>query len=218
MSKDVVAVFVKNLIPGTVKTRLAKDLGMDLAMEVYKELVGITAQATDFVKVDKCVYYSEYVELEDQFDDEKYNKHIQEGKELGQRMQNAFYDAFEAGYDKMILIGSDVPDISSEIIEAGFKQLDKNDIVIGPSEDGGFYLIGMKIAHENLLSHQNYGHDEVLENLLEEVESRDLSVARLKELIDIDTQEDMKKAGVEIVFEEDEDLNEEFREENDNDY
>jgi|TARA_B110000503_G_scaffold142793_1_gene240964 uncharacterized protein len=218
MSKDVVAVFVKNLIPGTVKTRLAKDLGMDLAMEVYKELVGITAQATDFVKVDKCVYYSEYVELEDQFDDEKYNKHIQEGKELGQRMQNAFYDAFEAGYDKMILIGSDVPDISSEIIEAGFKQLDKNDIVIGPSEDGGFYLIGMKIAHENLLSHQNYGHDEVLENLLEEVESRDLSVARLKELIDIDTQEDMKKAGIEIVFEEDEDLNEEFREENDNDY
>jgi uncharacterized protein len=214
----VVAVFVKNLIPGTVKTRLAKDLGMDLAMEVYKELVGITAQATDFVKVDKCVYYSEYVELEDQFDDEKYNKHIQEGKELGQRMQNAFYDAFEAGYDKMILIGSDVPDISSEIIEAGFKQLDKNDIVIGPSEDGGFYLIGMKIAHENLLSHQNYGHDEVLENLLEEVESRDLSVARLKELIDIDTQEDMKKAGIEIVFEEDEDLNEEFREENDNDY
>ena len=218
MSKDVVAVFVKNLIPGTVKTRLAKDLGMDLAMEVYKELVGITAQATDFVKVDKCVYYSEYVELEDQFDDEKYNKHIQEGKELGQRMQNAFYDAFEAGYDKMILIGSDVPDISSEIIEAGFKQLDKNDIVIGPSEDGGFYLIGMKIAHENLLSHQNYGHDEVLENLLEEVESRDLSVARLKELIDKDTQEDMKKAGIEIVFEEDEDLNEEFREENDNDY
>ena len=218
MSKDVVAVFVKNLIPGTVKTRLAKDLGMDLAMEVYKELVGITAQATDFVKVDKCVYYSEYVELEDQFDDEKYNKHIQEGKELGQRMQNAFYDAFEAGYDKMILIGSDVPDISSEIIEAGFKQLDKNDIVIGPSEDGGFYLIGMKIAHENLLSHQNYGHDEVLENLLEEVESRDLSVARLKELIDIDTQEDMKKACIEIVFEEDEDLNEEFREENDNDY
>ena len=218
MSKDVVAVFVKNLIPGTVKTRLAKDLGMDLAMEVYKELVGITAQATDFVKVDKCVYYSEYVELEDKFDDEKYNKHIQEGKELGQRMQNAFYDAFEAGYDKMILIGSDVPDISSEIIEAGFKQLDKNDIVIGPSEDGGFYLIGMKIAHENLLSHQNYGHDEVLENLLEEVESRDLSVARLKELIDIDTQEDMKKAGIEIVFEEDEDLNEEFREENDNDY
>ena len=218
MSKDVVAVFVKNLIPGTVKTRLAKDLGMDLAMEVYKELVGITAQATDFVKVDKCVYYSEYVELEDQFDDEKYNKHIKEGKELGQRLQNAFYDAFEAGYDKMILIGSDVPDISSEIIEAGFKQLYKNDIVIGPSEDGGFYLIGMKIAHENLLSHQNYGHDEVLENLLEEVESRDLSVARLKELIDIDTQEDMKKAGIEIVFEEDEDLNEEFREDNDNDY
>ena len=72
MSKEVLSIFVKNLIPGTVKTRLAEDLGMDLAMEIYKELVGITAEVTDVLKIDKCVYYSEYIESHDQFDDAKY--------------------------------------------------------------------------------------------------------------------------------------------------
>ena len=133
MSKEVLSIFVKNLIPGTVKTRLAEDLGMDLAMEIYKELVGITAEVTDVLKIDKCVYYSEYIESHDQFDDAKYQKHIQEGKDLGQRMQNCFYDAFELGFDKMILIGSDTPDITDKIISQGFAALDKHDVVIGPA-------------------------------------------------------------------------------------
>ena len=72
MSKEVLSVFVKNLIPGTVKTRLAKDLGIDVAIEIYKELVGITAEVTDTLKVDKYIYYSEYIESNDQFDNAKY--------------------------------------------------------------------------------------------------------------------------------------------------
>ena len=170
MSKEVLSVFVKNLIPGTVKTRLAKDLGIDVAIEIYKELVGITAEATDTLKIDKCVYYSEYIESNDQFDSAKYQKHIQEGKDLGQRMQNCCYDAFESDFDKIILIGSDTPDITGQIISQGFAELDKHDIIIGPSQDGGIYLIGMKEPHENLLSKQTYGHKEVLNELLDEIE------------------------------------------------
>ena len=78
MSKELLSIFVKNLIPGTVKTRLAKDLGIDVAIEIYKELVGITAEATDTLRIDKCVYYSKYIESNDQFDNTKYEKHIQE--------------------------------------------------------------------------------------------------------------------------------------------
>ena len=63
MSKEVLSIFVKNLIPGTVKTRLAEDLGMDLAMEIYKELVGITAEVTDVLKINKCVYSVSYTHL-----------------------------------------------------------------------------------------------------------------------------------------------------------
>tara|TARA_B100000575_G_C23116014_1_gene645144 strand:+ start:1180 stop:1833 length:654 start_codon:yes stop_codon:yes gene_type:complete len=208
MSKEVLSIFVKNLIPGTVKTRLAKDLGIDVAIEIYKELVRITAEATNTLKIDKCVYYSEYIESNDQFDDAKYQKHIQEGKDLGQRMQNCFYDAFELNFDKIILIGSDTPDITDQIISQGFAELDKHDIIIGPAHDGGFYLIGMKEPHENLLNKRTYGHEQVLNELLNEIENRNLSVFKLPTLIDIDVKDDLKKAGIEIVFEDEDDFEE----------
>lgn len=208
MSKEVLSIFVKNLIPGTVKKRLAKDLGIDLAIEIYKELVGITAEATDILEINKCVYYSDYIESNDQFDDAKYQKHIQEGKDLGQRMQNCFYDAFELDFDKMILIGSDTPDITDQIISQGFAELDKHDIIIGPAQDGGFYLIGMKKPHENLLNKRTYGHEKVLNELLDEIENRNLSVFKLPTLIDIDVKDDLKKAGIEIVFEDEDDFEE----------
>ena len=208
MSKEVLSIFVKNLIPGTVKKRLAKDLGIDLAIEIYKELVGITAETTDILEINKCVYYSDYIESNDQFDDAKYQKHIQEGKDLGQRMQNCFYDAFELDFDKMILIGSDTPDITDQIISQGFAELDKHDIIIGPAQDGGFYLIGMKKPHENLLNKRAYGHEEVLNELLDEIENRNLSVFKLPTLIDIDVKDDLKKAGIEIVFEDEDDFEE----------
>ena len=208
MSKEVLSVFVKNLIPGTVKTRLAKDLGTDVAIEIYKELVGITAEVTDTLKVDKYIYYSEYIESNDQFDNAKYQKHIQEGKDLGQRMQNCFYDAFELDFDKIILVGSDNPDITGQIISQGFAELDKHDIIIGPSQDGGIYLIGMKEPHENLLNKRTYGHKEVLNELLDEIDNRNLSVFKLPTLIDIDVKDDLKKAGIEIVFEDKDDFGE----------
>ena len=123
-------------------------------------------------------------------------------------MQNWCYDAFESDFDKIILIGSDTPDITGQIISQGFAELDKHDIIIGPSQDGGIYLIGMKEPHENLLSEQTYGHKEVLNELLDEIENRNLSVFKLPTLIDIDVKDDLKKAGIEIVFEDEDDFEE----------
>jgi hypothetical protein len=203
MSKNLLAVFVKNLIPGTVKTRLAEDIGMDMAMEVYKELVSYTSEVTDKIKTDKAVYYSEYVELWDFFNDEKYTKHVQQGNELGQRMLNAFYDAFEEEYDKMVLIGSDIPDISKKIIEEAFEKLDDHDLVVGPAEDGGYYLIGAKHAVPSLFEGKEYGHDKVLEELLAEADNIGMKTAKVQTLFDLDTKADMKKAGIQIVYEDD---------------
>ena len=159
----------------------------------------------DKIKHDKAVYYSDYVERWDFFDDEKYRKHIQEGRDLGQCMLNAFYDAFEAGHEKMVLVGSDIPDISKSIIEEAFKKLDDADVVVGPAEDGGYYLLGLKDAHASLFEGKTYSHDKVLEELLEEAEDAELKVARLKTLFDIDNKEDMVKAGIQIVYEDEED-------------
>ncbi len=205
MSKDLLVVFVKNLIPGNVKTRLAEGIGMDLAMEVYKELVSYTAEVSDKVKTEKAIYYSEYVERWDFFNDEKYQKHLQQGNDLGQKMLNAFYDAFENDYDKMVLVGSDIPDISKKIIEEAFKKLDDHDVVVGPAEDGGYYLIGMKNAYARLFEDKTYGHDQVCSELLESIEESGLKYGTVATLLDVDTEEDMKKAGIEIVYEDEDD-------------
>lgn len=206
MNSNQLIVLVKNLIPGTVKQRLAKEIGEDLAMEVYKELVSYTAEITDKVKdVDKVVYYSQYVELWDFFSDEKYQKKIQEGNDLGQRMLNAFYDSFEDGYSKAVLIGSDIPDISKAVITEAFAKLDDHDVVIGPAEDGGYYLIGMKDAHKELFEDLEYGHNKVYHELVEAAENKGLKIATVKTLFDLDTKADMKKAGIEIVVEDEED-------------
>ncbi|MFZ9046415.1 MAG: TIGR04282 family arsenosugar biosynthesis glycosyltransferase [Cyclobacteriaceae bacterium] len=206
MTDNQLIVFVKNLIPGTVKTRLAKDIGQDMAMEVYKELVSYTSEITDKIKgIDRVIYYSEYVELWDFFDDKKYQKSLQEGKDLGQKMLNAFYDAFENGYQKAVLIGSDVPDISKKVIMDAYEKLDKYDVVVGPAEDGGYYLIGMKDAHKELFEDFAYSHNQVLEELLDAAEDKNLAVGEVKTLFDLDTKADMKKAGIEIVLEEEDD-------------
>jgi hypothetical protein len=200
MNNNQLIVFVKNLIPGMVKTRLAKDIGQDMAMEVYKELVSFTAEISDKVKdVDKAVYYSLYVEMWDFFNDEKYQKSIQQGNDLGQRMLNAFYDAFEEGYEKVVLIGSDTPDISKKLIVEAYAKLDDSDVVVGPAEDGGYYLIGMKDAHKELFEGMTYSHADVYQELIEAAEDMSLKVSTIQTLFDIDTVDDMKKAGIEIV-------------------
>jgi rSAM/selenodomain-associated transferase 1 len=207
MTDNQLLIFVKNLLPGTVKTRLAKDIGQDMAMEVYKELVSYTSEITDKIKdIDKAVYYSQYVELWDFFNDDRYHKSIQEGNDLGQRMLNAFYDSFENGYQKAVLIGSDIPDISKKVIMDAFDKLDDHDLVVGPAEDGGYYLLGMKDAHRELFDGMTYSHAEVYEQLIEAAENKQLKVATVKMLFDLDTKEDMKKAGIEIVVEEEGDL------------
>ncbi|MDH5608639.1 MAG: TIGR04282 family arsenosugar biosynthesis glycosyltransferase [Cyclobacteriaceae bacterium] len=203
MSKNLLIVFVKNLIPGMVKQRLAKDIGTDLALEVYKELVANTAEVAQSVKdVDKAVYYSEYVEMWDFFDGDHFQKHLQEGNDLGQRMLNALYDAFENGYEKVVLMGSDIPDISKKILQEAFQQLDNKDVVIGPAEDGGYYLIGMKDAHAPLFEGKTYSHGNVLAEVREAIDEEGLEWSELKMLFDLDTKEDMDRAGIKIVYEE----------------
>ena len=114
MSKNLLIIFVKNQIPGKVKTRLASTIGHPKALEIYQQLLVITENATQKVKADKQVYFSQEV-IEQEW--KGCLKFVQKGDNLGEKMQNAFKNGFSMHYDKIILIGSDLPDISSEIHE-----------------------------------------------------------------------------------------------------
>ena len=103
MDKSLLIIFAKNPELGKVKTRLAATLGNEVALAVYFQLLNKTRQETESLTVDKVVYYSNYVEHGDLWDDNIYAKAAQQGDDLGQRMQNAFTQAFANGYERVCL-------------------------------------------------------------------------------------------------------------------
>ena len=109
MSKNLVIIFVKNSILGKVKTRLAKSIGNVGAFNIYSELVAITEKASTKINTDKHIYFSDVINPSI-WENEK--KFIQKGENLGMKMQHAFQNGFDEGYENIVLIGSDLPTIS----------------------------------------------------------------------------------------------------------
>jgi uncharacterized protein len=138
--------FVKNPEKGKVKSRLAAGIGDDSAVNVYKEIVD------HMLSTLKKGTFSLYV----CFSPGNAQKPIknwlgsahrylpQNGKDLGERMRNGFIDGFARGYKRVVLIGSDIPDLPMKSIKEAFQALEEMDSVIGPAYDGGYYLIGFK--------------------------------------------------------------------------
>ena len=149
-----------------------------------------TAKLSEKVKADKYVFYSESIKREDVWNATIFNKKLQQGNDLGERMENAFTELFELGYEKVIIIGSDLLDLSSDDVNEAFDFLNENDTVIGPAKDGGYYLLGMKNMHSKVFKNKEWGTSTVLENTLSDL--KDSTISMLKELNDIDTFEDMK--------------------------
>ncbi len=209
MADNFLIIFVKNLVPGMVKTRLAKDVGMFLALDVYQELVNHTAKIVRKVDADKMVFYSEYVEVEDAFEGEDFDYNVQTGLSLGDRMKNAFDHAFEKGYSRVTIIGSDCYDLKKKHLEEAFDQLEINDVVIGPAEDGGFYLLGLNGPFPALFEGKEYGHDKVFDELMTSIQELELEYHLLEKLNDIDTLEDVKDTSLMKILEEPEEDEEE---------
>lgn len=188
-NKNLLIVFVKNIRLGKVKTRLAQTIGDENAFLIYKELVKITEEATQ--QLQHCaiqIYFSDII-IKTKW--KGCQKFVQQGNDLGEKMQDAFHRGFAMGYQKIILIGSDLPDISASIIQLGFDELIKNDIVFGPAEDGGYYLVGMKKLHPTIFQNKPWSNEELLSLTLKELS--DYKLQLLPFLNDIDVYEDLKK-------------------------
>lgn len=192
MNKTLIIIFVKNSIPGTVKTRLASAIGNQGAFEIYNTLVDLTRQAVKNLEADKHVYFSKTVE-ETHWDG--FEKHVQQGNDLGARMHNAFQNGFQKGYERIALIGSDLPDISTKLIESAFHKLGQNELVFGPAQDGGYYLIGMSKLHVQVFQNKPWSTAALLETTLNELEKDDIAYSLLETLNDIDTLEDLQASA-----------------------
>ena len=187
---NLLIVFTRNPELGKVKTRLAETIGEASALKIYKFLLNHTEKTIREFDCDKAVYYSIKIRDNDIWDATIYQKHLQKGSDLGIKMQNAFEQAFKNNYKKVVIVGSDLYDLKPNHIEIAFSKLDQNDTVIGPAQDGGYYLLGMKNLYPQIFSNKNWGTSTVLQDTLEDLKLIDVHL--LEELNDIDIYDDIE--------------------------
>ncbi|MET3114197.1 rSAM/selenodomain-associated transferase 1 [Pedobacter sp. CG_S7] len=191
--KQAILIFVKNAVKGKVKTRLAATLGDDVAFDIYQQLLKHTENCTDSLVTDKIVFYSDYLEAVDIWNNGTYHKQTQVGSDLGERMHNAFEYAFANGYKQVAIIGSDCFEINAAIIEKAFVQLGHSDVVLGPALDGGYYLLGLKSPCHEIFQDIQWSTDQVLIQTMQVCHKLGLKTTQLQELSDIDNEADLKK-------------------------
>ena len=198
MSKNLLIVFAKNIILGKVKTRLAKTIGNENAFDVYKFLVQRTEENTSQLRdCDIHIYFSDVI-IESKWKSCK--KFVQKGNDLGEKMKDAFQNSFDSGYKNVVGIGTDIPDLNTEIIENSFQSLDNSETVFGPAEDGGYYLLGMKKLHPSIFDNKEWSTPTLLKKTLNELNKLDISFSKLTELNDIDTIEDLEKSSIKFLL------------------
>jgi len=190
MNNNLLIIFARNPELGKVKTRLSATIGDDAALNIYKFLLQHTLSITKDLNVEKQVHYSVKVRAHDIWDNTVYSKKQQYGKDLGDRMEYAFQKGFKEGFKNIILIGSDLYDLSQLDLETAFSALKNHNFVLGPAEDGGYYLIGMKMIKSQLFKHKKWGSDTVLKETLNNLKNESYQLLALRN--DIDNFEDIK--------------------------
>lgn len=197
MPENLLIIFAKNPVLDRCKTRLAKGIGPENALAVYRILLQHTAQTTRSLKVDKEVFYADFIDHEDSWDSTIFKKGLQRPGDLGQKMQAAFEAGFKKGYQKIVLIGTDLISLEASDIEKAFKALDSNTVIFGPALDGGYYLIGLSQMKPELFKNIPWSTAEVLTKSLEKI---DHTYQLLQIKNDIDTVEDLAEIPVFLPF------------------
>ncbi len=194
---NVLIIFAKTPVKGRVKTRLQKNLSQTNVLKLYKEFllqtVCLTEKVKDCKKIIACYpdknhpYFKTLAK--------RFGFHLirQNGRGLGERMKNAITDFLNNGYKKVLIIGCDSPTLPKEYIEAAFKILDKKRLVIGPSCDGGYYLIGVRGAAPPVFNNIKWGTKDVLKETLRRIPKKMLlSFHLLPFWYDVDTSDDLE--------------------------
>ncbi len=188
--KTALILFVRNPVLGKVKTRLAKTAGDTAALAIYKALLRHTNVVAKSMQCDKYVFYADNIAEYDIWENTIYQKKLQAGNDLGARMHAAFEALFSKGYQHICIIGSDCYELTTATIQQAFNALLQNDVVIGPSADGGYYLLGLSCMQPSLFKDIAWSTSKVLEQTIAACIAAGCSHRLLATLHDIDTEED----------------------------
>jgi rSAM/selenodomain-associated transferase 1 len=194
--KPIILLFIKAPIQGQIKSRLAAAIGDDAALELYQRFVLDTIDTVGALAIPLriCFYPPDDGALIRAWLGNEQDCIPQQGSDLGERMESAFKQVFQEGYARAVLIGSDIPELGTLIIDEAFTSLNVHDAVLGPAADGGYYLIGFtaKTFLTDLFHHIAWSTSTVFDETLARFKESDQRVHLLPKLHDVDTKDDLR--------------------------
>lgn len=197
MSTDnCVLFFVKYPVPGKVKTRLCAEFGEKVVTALYKNFVldALSTIRQLNVPFQICFEPESARNKMKQWLGEQYSYSAQKGSNLGDRMKNALAQTFEKNCSRTILIGSDLPDLPAAFLSEALQSLESNHAVLGPSYDGGYYLIGSSKAHflPEVFDGISWSTRNVFQQTIDVLKKHSRKVHILPQWFDVDTHADLK--------------------------
>ena len=193
--KSCLIVFAKKPEPGKVKTRLTSLLSPQWAARLYEAFLIDALNQYAVLDPDVRLYVvPPMAEMPGDMIPDGVTLHEQSGQDLGARMQHAFVESFMAGYQKAVIIGTDHPTLPDVYIQEAFDQLNEPyTVVIGPSDDGGYYLMGMNEYYRQPFVDMSYSHRRVFKDTLDRIDLTGAQSVILPEWYDVDTPEALRR-------------------------
>lgn len=193
--KQALILFTRVPIAGKTKTRLQTVLTPEQCAQAHSAfLQDVASFCLSPQQWDLLVFYGEEGPLSvlQELLPQQKDFFFQQGKTLGEKMDRAITDTFKMGYDRCVLIGADLPLINREIIAQAMRALEETSLVLGPTVDGGYYLVGSTKPCPEIFSGQSYGGSNVFENTVAAAQKAGLSLGTVASMEDIDQPEDLR--------------------------
>lgn len=184
--------FAKNPTPGTVKTRLQTRYTPQQAAEVYRAFIQDSLESAQGLPVDRWILAYTPSDAESQIRSiagPKWDLLPQTGSDLGERMRHAALQSFAQDATRVVILGTDLPSLPPSYVEEALELLRENEIVLGPTVDGGYYLVGLSNPHESMFRGITWGTEKVFSQTLELI--KNLSLGLIPVWYDVDTPDDL---------------------------
>lgn len=188
-------IFIKAPIPGQVKTRLAQTVGQEAATALYQCFTQDILSAVQALAVDQIVFYAPATATDGvkTWLGPDYTYHPQQGQDLGARMAHAFGYCFQLGYRRVLIIGSDSPDLPPDYLAQGLTALSRQQVVVGASADGGYYTLGFTAENftPEVFTGIAWSTSTVYQQTKRTLQAQQRPIHELRSWYDVDTQTDL---------------------------
>jgi rSAM/selenodomain-associated transferase 1 len=179
---------------GTVKTRLAVELGEERALAIHRAMTERAIGAATGLSCAVTVAYTPADAGEEMRSwlGDRFDFAPQQGSELGARMTAAIEARLLAGARRVVVIGTDCPTLDAGTLQEALAALETHDVVFGPAADGGYYLVGVRAPQRTIFDRVPWSSEQTLAISLARAADAGLSVALLDEMRDVDTAADWR--------------------------